>query len=324
MKQILYIDTDAGVDDIIAICMVLRSRRHTVRGISIVNGVASVKNGLRIIKRILSYVGMDTIPIFSGFNQIQQNSSVQFPAIDRSRATSFALLPDIPTISKQPRFQNLKAFQERIAQEKKPVTILCLGPLSNIASIIKKDTVRRAISKLIIMGGAINVPGIVPPGYIAEYNFRLDAPAACDVLESGIPITLIPIDATRQVPALVSTAPKTLKNILDRFQTQISNVRPVRPIGKIIRSIILNNSGDFKNFYDPLAAAVLLNRSIISSWNSYQLSVSTRRMTYGKVTIQKKQGSILVPDIVRIKNFYTFLIQSMEGGDINVRTTTTM
>lgn len=315
MKQILYIDTDAGVDDIVAICMVLRSRRYAVRGISIVNGVASVENGLRVIARILAYLGMDTIPLFRGINQVQQNSSIQFPVIDRSRATSFTLLPDIPRISKEPRVDNLKALQACIRKETKPVTILCLGPLSNIALIIKKKSVRRAIGQLVIMGGAVNIPGIVPPRNIAEYNFRLDPVSAREVLEFGIPITLIPIDATKQVPALISTASRMSKEILRRFMKQIVNSRPVCARGKIIRSIILNNSGDFQNFYDPLAAAVLLNRSVISSWSSYQLSVSTRKMTYGKVLIQKKEGPILVPDIVRIKNFYTLLIQSMKGGE---------
>lgn len=312
MKQILYIDTDAGVDDIIAICMVLRSRRYAVRGLSIVNGVASVKNGLRAIARILSYIGMNTIPLFRGIDQVQQSSSIQFPVIDRSRATSFSLLPDIPLISKLPRVGNLKALQASIRQETKPITILCLGPLSNIALIIKKKSVRRAIGQLVIMGGAINVPGIVPPRNIAEYNFRLDPVSAREVLESGIPITLIPIDATKQVPALISTAPQISKEILRRFMKRIVNSRPGHAVGKIIRSIILNNSGDFQNFYDPLAAAVLLNRSVISSWSSYQLSVSTRKMTYGKVLIQKKGGPVLVPDSVNIKDFYTLMVQSLQ------------
>ena len=315
MKQILYIDTDAGVDDIIAICMVLRSCRYAVRGISIVNGVASVNKGLRMIARILSYLGMNTIPLFRGINQVQQNSSVQFPFIDRSRATSFTLLPDIPLISKQPCVGDLKALQACIAKETKPVTVLCLGPLSNIALIFKKKSVRRAIGQLVIMGGAVNVPGIVPPRNIAEYNFRLDPVSAREVLESGIPITLIPIDATNQVPALISTAPRMSKEILRRFMKQTLNSRPGCATGKIIRSIIRNNSGDFQNYYDPLAAAVLLNRSVISSWSSYQLSISTRKMTYGKVLIQKKEGPILVPDIVRIKNFYMLLIQSLKEGD---------
>ncbi|MBI5620361.1 nucleoside hydrolase [Candidatus Gottesmanbacteria bacterium] len=312
MKQTLYIDTDAGVDDIIAICMVLQTRNYSVRGISLVNGVVSVKNGLRMIARILSYIGMDAIPLYGGINQVQQNSSVQFPAIDRSRATSFKLLPKIPIISKQPRVDNLKALQTCIAKETKPVTILCLGPLGNIALMIRNKSVRRAIKQLVIMGGAVNVPGIVPPRNIAEYNFRLDPLAAREVLESGIPITLIPIDATKQVPALVSTAPKSLKNILGRFQSQISNIRPVRPIGKIIQSIILNNSGDFQNFYDPLAAAVLLNQSIISSWRTYQLTVSTQKITLGKVLIQNNEGPVLVPNVVEVNKFYKLMLQSLQ------------
>lgn len=315
MKNILYIDTDAGVDDIIAICMMLRSCRYAVRGISIVNGVASVENGLESIARILSYIDMDGIPLFRGINQVQQNSSVQFPVIDRTRASSFTLLPDIPLILKQPGVGNLKTLQDSIRKETKPVTILCLGPLSNIALIIKKKSVRNAIGQLVIMGGAVNVPGIVPPRNIAEYNFRLDPLAAREVLESGIPIMLIPIDATKQVPALIATAPQLSKEILRGFMKRIVNSQPDCAVGKIIRSIILNNSGDFQNFYDPLAAAVLLNRSVISSWNSYQLSVSTRKMTYGKVLIEKKEGPILVPDTVRINNFYALLIQSLKGGE---------
>ena len=95
MKEIpLYIDTDMGVDDIVAICMLEQSRQYAIRGITIVNGVTTIQNGSRNLSRILAALDKD-YPFFLGKNQSEQGSSVQFPALDRQRANSLALLNEL-------------------------------------------------------------------------------------------------------------------------------------------------------------------------------------------------------------------------------------
>lgn len=310
-KSVLFIDTDMGVDDIVAICMIIWSKKFDILGISVVNGVSPVKAGVRTLARILTYLGIST-PLYVGVNQKTQRSSVQFPFIDRLRAKTLVLLPDISLPNVQPNPRPISQLPKDLLEKNQPITMLCLGPLSNVAILLKNNNVRLFIKQIVVMGGAVNVPGIVPPCNIAEYNFRLDPAAARTVLESTIPIKLLPIDATKKVPAIMNSAPKNTRRVLRSFLTQISNTVPKRPMNKIIRSVILNNSGDFQNFYDPLAAAVLLKPSIIASWSVYKLSVSTVRPSLGKVLIRKGKGNVSIPNDVQVKAFYTLMIQSLQ------------
>lgn len=297
MKQQLYIDTDAGVDDIIAICMIISSGKFDVRGISVVNGVASVDQGAKNLARILAFLGQE-IPIYPGINQRTQGSSVQFPAIDRKRANTLALLPDIslPDIPSSPL--TLFDMQTALVRELTPVSFLCLGPLSNIKTLLKNRRTARNIQSLTIMGGAVRVPGIVPPQNIAEYNFRLDPVAADYVLRQPNSITLIPIDATRYVPTSSVSLPK----------------KSLSPAGRIIKAIVENNQQDFNNFYDPLAAAAMIDERIITSWEQHTLYVSTKRPTMGKVIINasSRNNTIRVATKVKTNAFYSLMIELMQ------------
>ncbi|MBI5448768.1 nucleoside hydrolase [Candidatus Gottesmanbacteria bacterium] len=312
MKPILYIDTDAGVDDIVAICMIIAADTFDVRGISIVNGVASVSRGIRNLSRILPTITQSIIPLYSGINQTSQNSSVQFPPIDRIRAESFALFPGISFPPSSGKFGNIKDLQKSIAAQNESVTFLCLGPLSNIAYLLQNTSIRTVVRELVIMGGAVNVPGIVPPRNISEYNFRLDAVAANMILRSSIPKRLIPIDATKKVPATMASASKTMQSTVQMFFNDVSAAQPLSNAGKIIRSIILNNTGDFQNFYDPLAAATLLSRTITCQWHPYNLSVSTKGYCKGKVLVGKNKNTTQVPETINAGAFYSLMIQSLQ------------
>jgi purine nucleosidase len=78
------------------------------------------------------------------------------------------------------------------------VTLCALGPLTNIAmALVKAPDIAGKIGELVVMGGACFELGNVTPA--AEFNIHVDPHAAAVVLESGIPITMIPLDVTQQV-----------------------------------------------------------------------------------------------------------------------------
>src|SRR5204862_2007119 len=73
-----------------------------------------------------------------------------------------------------------------------------LGPLTNLALALKRGAARlRLARRIVVMGGAVSVPGNVTPA--AEFNFYVDPEAAAAVFNAGLPIALIPLDVTRQV-----------------------------------------------------------------------------------------------------------------------------
>jgi inosine-uridine nucleoside N-ribohydrolase len=87
------------------------------------------------------------------------------------------------------------------------VTIIATGPLTNIAEFITTyPRLKDKIQKIVIMGGAIHVKGNIQAldsksdNTVAEWNIYADPKAAEIVFSSKIPVTLVPLDATNQVP----------------------------------------------------------------------------------------------------------------------------
>jgi inosine-uridine nucleoside N-ribohydrolase len=130
--------------------------------------------------------------------------------------------------------------------------------LTDIAAVIQRDRKLLAnISDIVIMGGAIDVPGNAPgkaSSPVAEWNIYVDPAAAGIVLKSGIPITLVPLDATSQVP-------------IDRaFVADFMGYRR-SALGVTVSQLfaLAQPMIDARAFYawDPLAAAVLTDPSIV-------------------------------------------------------------
>jgi pyrimidine-specific ribonucleoside hydrolase len=96
---------------------------------------------------------------------------------------------------------------DTIAAAPGQVVVVAIGPLTNLAEAFQADpALVGQIKTLVIMGGAVNAPGNVADGAegidnrFAEWNFFADPVAADVVLASGAPITLVPLDATNDVP----------------------------------------------------------------------------------------------------------------------------
>ncbi|HRQ23064.1 MAG TPA: nucleoside hydrolase, partial [Anaerolineales bacterium] len=84
---------------------------------------------------------------------------------------------------------------EKVLAEPNEISIFPIGPLTNIALAIRKEPrITKAVKQLVIMGGAVRQGGNITP--LAEFNIHEDPHAAHVVFHSGIPITLIPLDAT--------------------------------------------------------------------------------------------------------------------------------
>ena len=77
------------------------------------------------------------------------------------------------------------------------LTLIAVGPLTNVARAVMKDPDRmRGLREIIIMGGAFETHGNVSP--VAEFNIHADPHAAQIVCDSGIPLVFVPLDVTRQ------------------------------------------------------------------------------------------------------------------------------
>jgi pyrimidine-specific ribonucleoside hydrolase len=259
----IIIDTDAGSDDILAIAFLLSQPSVHIDAITIANGLAHVDAGARNLTRLVELSGRTNIPVFAG-SPTPLKGNAEFPREWRKISDD---LPGVvlPATSRPPARKNAADYLvEYLKDQKHRVRILALGPLTNLAEALKREpSVASSIQEIVIMGGAMQVPGNLGDGGVfqtknktAEWNIFVDPWAARIVFRSRIPIVLVPLDATNTVPIDLA--------FLREFQA-----RAVSPLGRVAAQVLETDremiQGNFFYAWDPLAAVALLYPEVIQS-----------------------------------------------------------
>jgi purine nucleosidase len=200
----IIIDTDPGLDDAVAILLALAAaEKLDVRGIVAVAGNLPLAQTERNARRICELAGRTEIPVYAGCARPMLRPLATAEHIHGETARDRLLLPE-PTMALQ-MLHGVDFLIETLCDaETGTITVCALGPLTNIAmALIKAPEVAGKIGELVIMGGACFELGNMTPA--AEFNIHVDPHAAAIVLDSGIPITMMPLDVTHQ---LLTTAPR--------------------------------------------------------------------------------------------------------------------
>lgn len=307
MKQIeqqrLLIDTDMGNDDIMAICMILLNPRFKVEGFTVTSGVSDAQIGTKNLLGILTYCTKD-IPVAMGPKRSFQ-TQLNFPQIDMQRAQELTLLAD-RGININPALSEPLPYADLIEQViQKPFTILALGPLTNIATLIQQyPQTKDKVERIILMGGGIK-QGNMLPELTTEYNIALDPQSAAQVFSSGIKITLVGVDATSQSPATLE------------FKNKLSKIKPQTKEAKIIQAIVLENNGDFNAFYDPLAAAILADLSVVTKSTTGTISVAQTGLNQGQTSLQQRpEGNVNAVLDCDSQKFYDQVLELIGKGSV--------
>jgi pyrimidine-specific ribonucleoside hydrolase len=259
----VIVDTDAGIDDLVALAFLLGRRDVHIEAITVVNGLCHVPDGVNNILRLLQLAGRPEIPVYAG-STAPLAGNAAFPAAWRKDTDA---LPGVtlPALAEKPQTESATSFlTRRLGDARRPVRILALGPLTNIGSVLRVESwAVQAIQEIVIMGGALNVAGnLGDGGYFitsnttAEWNFYMDPLAASIVFSSGAPIRLIPLDATIQVPIkieLLDTLTTNGKTPLEKFAAEILATQKK----SIAEGIYFA--------WDPLAAVALANSNVVST-----------------------------------------------------------
>lgn len=256
----VIIDTDPGVDDAIAILMALRFSSFQVLGLATVGGNVPLARGTRNALALLEYAGRTEIPVSRGSAlPIRGQYGYSFPVHGASGLTR-----RLPNPSSRPIDQRAVDFLAgELGKQPGEILLIALGPLTNLANLLTRypGSLEQA-SGLVVMGGAVDVPGNVT-GH-AEFNFYSDPEAAKMVLSSGVPLTLIDLAASRQV-AIDRQAARELKprNNLGGLAAQLLNNWFRRDPGR-----------QRFFFHDPLAMAAAFDSTIVNTQN-VQVAVET-------------------------------------------------
>jgi len=162
-----------------------------------------------------------------------------------------------------------------------------VGPLTNLALALKKDAEgMNKLKELVIMGGSVRTRGNVTP--YAEFNIYSDPVAAQIVFESGIPITLVPLDATHQV----FLTPNWMDERIEPLHTLFSNF-VIEAIGYDTDAHRFRNRGSIF-LHDPLAVGAVVDPTIVKT-ERLSLHVDAEEGEYyGRITEIKEGQEINV------------------------------
>ncbi|MBW3089697.1 nucleoside hydrolase [Bifidobacterium miconisargentati] len=241
--QSLIIDTDPGIDDAAAIAALLASDSVDVRLIASVSGNVDIGHTTENALKLLTFLGR-RIPVARGAGEPLERPAVyapevhgdsgmdgfDFPAPDRS------LLLDEDAIEAEARV---------LHESDVPVDILALGPLTNIALLIRRHPeVLPNIRRIVLMGGTFaGRPEITVP----DFNIAVDPEAAAEVFASTIPIVMVGVEIGWDA-RLSATDVETLRAD-GPVGTMIAALFGVYDDGRVDRGV---------QMYDPTAAWYLL------------------------------------------------------------------
>ena len=256
--QKMIIDTDAGVDDAIALMMALSHTNTDVKAITAVNGNVGVDKVTANIALILDHFDRD-VPFFTGCDRPLSASIQHSDGIHGADGLGGATAKYPRSIRDVENEHGVLSLIRLANENSGNLTLLALGPLTNIALAVHLDPeFVNNISKLVIMGGAIEARGNAST--VAEFNIFADPEAAAVVFNAGF-----------QNQWLLSWE-TTLKYPLpwDEFDEFGSNsTRRSRLFGRMTEQLasFLKNELDIGGFLlpDPLAAAVALESDIVKT-----------------------------------------------------------
>ena len=179
-KHLVLLDTDIGddIDDALALALALRSQELELIGVTTVFGDTHLR--AQLAKLVLHIFERDDIPVAAG---------IPTPMLVRHRPSSVPQAAILTTNTNYKLPISTCSGPELIIEKAMAypgrLTLLCIGPLTNIATALQVEPhLFMAIRSIVMMGGTSGIPW-------PEWNVRSDARAAQIVLAAGIPITLL-------------------------------------------------------------------------------------------------------------------------------------
>ena len=255
----VIIDTDPGVDDALALLLAMRSPELKIEAITPVAGNVPLDLTLPNALRMVEIAGRTDIPVAAGAKAPMVRRLVTAAYAHGENGLGGAVFPE-PTTKpvNEPAAELIRQIIRKYPGE---VTLITLGPLTNVAAAFAGDSdLASKVRGLVMMGGSLSGGNITPA---AEFNIYVDPEAARIVFQSGIPITMVGLDVTRKTAltedhvkqltagksAVSQAAAKIARNAIDHNRSQGFLIGP--------------------NMHDSLAVTAFLDPSILTFENYY-------------------------------------------------------
>lgn len=282
MKYIL--DLDTGIDDTLAIAYGLGKSKKELYGITTVYGNVDVEHAYLNTQNVLNLFNSKDIPVFKGAAH-----SLETDFYKQKRGGKIFHgengIGNLQLLSSKTQDNAILAKDFLIESAnilKDQLVIVATGPLTNLAeAILENPKVMGQINGIVIMGGALTVPGNV--SIFAEANISQDVKAANIVLKSKIPVTVVGLDVT-------------LKTLLSR--NDIKNWKEINEQSRFIYNLLDYYIGAHElimpgtlgcALHDPLALGIAINTELSETF-SFGLKVLDNDEQYGRLVMDQESN----------------------------------
>lgn len=254
----LIIDTDVGIDDAVALLMVLAHPDAELVALTTVMGNVSLEQATHNLGVVLDAASAPSIPIFKGSSrpllQDEPIDAVEFQGPDGLGGAAAT-----HTDRRCEHGHASLALSQFVRQHPAQLTLLTLGPLTNVALAIRLDpSFLEGLQSLVVMGGSVDGRGNTTPS--AEFNVFVDPEAAAIVFDAcrrgGVTLTLVSWEA-----ALAHAVP------LPVWEEMVTGTAPVARLLQRITDYFRGKwwASEAVLWPDPLAAAVTLEPDIVQA-----------------------------------------------------------
>ena len=312
MKEQVMIDCDAGVDDALALILAFHSPELEVKAITAVNGNVPLAMVYANIRRVLTLLKPANKPLIAkGAEKPLAGEAVYAYDVHGECGLGGAKIRETGKKEWWVTYPGPahELICELLRREPGKLTLIAVGPLTNVALALEHDPhAMKGLKEILIMGGAVRTKGNVTP--FAEFNIYVDPFAAQRVFASGIPISLIPLDITHRVGLdgqIMQNRIGLLHNPFFRFLREATGYDPVCQRYYGGRSVFY--------LHDPLAVGAAVSKDLIE-YEDLAIEVNTEKGDHFGQTQEVISGGrekVRVGTEVDAQKFLDLFISRMSG-----------
>lgn len=297
-KRKVIIDCDPGIDDALAIILALKSKEIEVVGITTVSGNVESLQGAKNALKVLKLLGRLDIPVYLGESKPIKRELVTAQDTHGEDGLGETFLEEV---SSEYIRENGVDFILNTLKNQENVSIIALGPLTNLYRAIEKDSETfHRVKEIVSMGGAYKSHGNCSP--VAEFNYWVDPHGAREFLKKfNGEFTMVGLDVTREI-----VLTPNLREMIHQFKDEIGDFiyditrfyvdfhwEQERTLGCVIN--------------DPLAVEYFINRELCNGFKAY-VDIACEDISMGQSVVDvadfyKKRKNLFVLDKVNSKEF---------------------
>lgn len=297
-KRKVIVDCDPGIDDALAIILALKSKEIEVVGITTVSGNVESLQGAKNALKVLKLLGRLDIPVYLGEGKPVKRELVTAQDTHGEDGLGETFLEEV---SSEYIRENGVDFILNTLKNHENVSIIALGPLTNLCRAIEKDSESfHRVKEIVSMGGAYKSHGNCSP--VAEFNYWVDPHGAREFLKKfNGEFTMVGLDVTREI-----VLTPNLREMIHQFKDEIGDFiyditrfyvdfhwEQERTLGCVIN--------------DPLAVEYFINRELCEGFKAY-VDIACEDISMGQSVVDvadfyKKRKNVFVLDKVNSKEF---------------------